>query len=86
MTNDPKNDPRFHLGSIDLIKNEDGSFKVTSTEGRLGVYTSSGYDQNQITTLDQDQLTQKGFMECADYSTFHNLSTNGFFQSFRIIC
>ncbi|MGA9845544.1 MAG: hypothetical protein WBQ25_24865 [Nitrososphaeraceae archaeon] len=54
MTNNPNNDPRFQLGSIDLIRNEDDSFKVTSTEVRLGVYTSSGYDQNQIATLDQE--------------------------------
>jgi hypothetical protein len=32
MTTDPKPDPRFHSASLTLVRNEDGSFKVTSTE------------------------------------------------------
>jgi hypothetical protein len=36
--NNPNSDPRFHIGSIKLIKNRDGSFKVTSTEVRFGVF------------------------------------------------
>ena len=63
MSNNPNSDPRFHLGSFNLVRNEDGSFKVTSTEIRLGVYTSTGYDQNKIAALDQGKLTQKGSMQ-----------------------
>ena len=40
MTIDPKDDPRFHSASLNLVRNDDGSFKITSTEVRLGVYTS----------------------------------------------
>ena len=78
MTNNPNNDPRFHLGSLNLIRNEDDSFKVTSTEVRLGVYTSSGYDQNRIATLDQGKLTQKGFMQNPD--DWKNVEMTGYFK------
>ena len=78
MTNNPNNDPRFHLGSLNLIRNEDDSFKVTSTEVRLGVYTSSGYDQNRIATLDQGKLTQKGFMQNPDDRK--NVEMTGYFK------
>lgn len=63
MNTDPENDLRFRLTSLNFIRNRDGTFKVTSTEVRLGVYASSGYDQNRIVTLDQMQLAQKGFMQ-----------------------
>ena len=78
MTNNPNNDPRFHLGSLNLIRNEDGSFKVTSTEVRLGVYTSSSYDQNRISTLDQTKQTQKGFMQ--NPNDWKNVEMTGYFK------
>ena len=46
-----------------MTKNSDGSFKVTSTQVRYGVYTTSGYDPSKITTLNQGQLVQKGYMQ-----------------------
>ena len=46
-----------------MTKNSDGSFKVKSTQVRYGVYTSSGYDPSKITTLNQAQLVQKGYMQ-----------------------
>jgi hypothetical protein len=78
INSDPNNDRRFHLGSHNLVKNEDGSFKVTSTEVRFGVYTSSGYDQNRIATLDQEQLTQKGFMQ--NPNDWKNVEITGYFK------
>lgn len=78
MTIDPKDDPRFHSASLNLVRNDDGSFKITSTEVRLGVYTSSGYDQNQIATLDQIQLTQKGFMQKSN--DWKNVEMTGYFK------
>jgi len=78
MSNNPNNDPRFHLGSLNLVRNEDGSFKVTSTEVRLGVYTSTGYAQNQIAVLDQVELTQKEFMQ--NPNDWKNVEMTGYFK------
>jgi hypothetical protein len=55
------NDPRSNPPS--MTKNSDGSFKVTSSQVRYGVYTTSGYDPSKITTLNQGQLVQKGYMQ-----------------------
>ena len=54
----PTSDPRFSPG-VTLTKNPDGSYKVTSTQVRLQVYTSSGYHQGSITTYNQQQLGSK---------------------------
>ncbi|MGB7955731.1 MAG: Ig-like domain-containing protein, partial [Candidatus Nitrosopolaris sp.] len=58
----PTSDPRFSPG-VTLTKNPDGSYKVTSTQVRLQVYTSSGYHQGSITTYNQQQLAAKGYMQ-----------------------
>ena len=50
-----------------MTKNsQDGSFKVTSTKVRYSVYTSSGYDPSKITTLNQAQLVQNGYMQSSN--------------------
>jgi hypothetical protein len=54
-------DPRSNPPS--LTKNSDGSFKVTSTQVRYGVFTSSGYDPQAIQTLDHGTLAQRGYMQ-----------------------
>jgi hypothetical protein len=46
-----------------LTKNSDGSFKVTSGQVRYGVFTSSGYNPDEIDTLDQAELVAKGYMQ-----------------------
>ena len=58
----PTSDPRFSPGST-ITKNADGSWKITSTQIRLNVRTSTGYDQSKITTLDQKELESKGYMQ-----------------------
>ena len=58
----PTSDPRLSPG-VTLTKNPDGSYKVTSTQVRLQVFTSSGYHQNLITTYNQQVLAQKGYMQ-----------------------
>jgi hypothetical protein len=58
----PTSDPRFSPG-VTLTKNPDGSYKVTSTQVRLQVFTSSGYHQGSITTYNQQQLAAKGYMQ-----------------------
>jgi hypothetical protein len=62
-------DPRSKPPSLE--KNSDGSFKVTSSKVRYGVFTSSGYDPEIIKSLDQADLEQKGFMQSTnDWKNF----------------
>jgi hypothetical protein len=45
-----------------LTKNSDGSFKVTSGQVRYGVFTTSGYNPNEV-ELDHGVLAQRGYMQ-----------------------
>jgi F5/8 type C domain-containing protein len=58
---DPIHDSRSDPPS--MTKNSDGSWKVTSDKVRYGVFTSSGYHPDKITTLDQKKLETKGYMQ-----------------------
>jgi hypothetical protein len=58
---DPNHDSRTSPPS--MSKNSDGSWKVTSGQVRYGIYTSSGYHPDQITTLNQTQMEAKGYMQ-----------------------
>src|SRR5712692_823 len=60
--NDPNNDPRTEPQTT-LTKNPDGSWKVTSNAVRFNVFTSSGYHHELITTLNQQELAAKGYMQ-----------------------
>ena len=59
---DPQNDPRTGgegPPTTFVQQNNDGSWKVQSTEVRYGVLTSSGYHPDLITTLNQESLAAK---------------------------
>ena len=45
----PKGDKRFNPGN-EITKNLDGSWKMTSTQVRMGVFPSTGYSPGTITT------------------------------------
>jgi F5/8 type C domain len=53
-------DPRSRPPS--LSKNSDGSFKVTSSQVRYGVFTTSGYNPDDV-ELDHAVLAQRGYMQ-----------------------
>jgi hypothetical protein len=55
-------DPQFSPNGVTLTKNADGTYKVTASQVRLQVFTSTGFQENQITTLNQMQLAAKGYM------------------------
>ena len=64
---DPNNDPRTGTPnegphSTFTQKNPDGSWKVRSSEVRYGVLTSTFFQENQIKTLNQDQMAAQGYM------------------------
>ncbi len=60
--NDPNHDPRNDPQTT-LTKNPDGSWKVSSTKVRYSVFTSSGYHHELITTINQQQMAAKGYMQ-----------------------
>jgi hypothetical protein len=57
----PLSDSRFNPQNT-ITKNPDGSWKMKSTKVRMAVYTSTGYDQNDISTLDHSAIASKGYM------------------------
>jgi hypothetical protein len=63
----PTNDPRTRPPSMTLnppgCSPSDPCWRVTSTQVRYNVFTSSGYNPSQITTLDHSELEQKGYMQ-----------------------
>src|ERR687898_1824192 len=46
-----------------MTKNSDGSFEVTSSQVRYGTFTSSGYDGDEIETLDHGEIAENGYMQ-----------------------
>ena len=62
MSSNPDKDPRFSP-QTKLTKNSDGSFKVKSIKVRMGVFTSSGFHPEKITTLNHDKIALKGYMQ-----------------------
>jgi hypothetical protein len=59
--NNPLGDTRFNPQNT-ITKNPDGSWKMKSTQVRMNVYTSTGYDPNAIPTLDHSLIASKGYM------------------------
>jgi uncharacterized protein YxeA len=57
----PLGDSRFNPQNT-ITKNPDGSWKMKSTQVRMAVYTSTGYDSNDIPTLDHSVIASKGYM------------------------
>jgi hypothetical protein len=56
------NDPQFGPNGSTLTKNADGSYKVQSSQVRLQIFTSTGFQESQIKTLDQVRLAAQGYM------------------------
>ena len=78
---DPGNDPRIGgegPSTIFVSQNDDGSWKVQSTEVRYGVLTSSGYHPDLITTLNQQALAAKGYMQSPN--DWKNVEMTGYFK------
>jgi hypothetical protein len=59
--NNPLGDSRFNPQNT-ITKNPDGSWKMKSTQVRMNVYTSTGYDSDDIPTLDHSVIASKGYM------------------------
>jgi F5/8 type C domain/Bacterial Ig domain len=71
----PADDCRFDPKTT-LIPNADGSYKVKSTQVRISVLTSTGYDQEDITTYNQKELAEKGYMQSSN--DWKNVEVSGY--------
>jgi hypothetical protein len=58
----PDSDPHFSP-QTKLEKNSDGSFKVKSSKVRMGVFTSSGFHPEKISTLNHNRIALAGYMQ-----------------------
>jgi Concanavalin A-like lectin/glucanases superfamily/F5/8 type C domain len=59
--NNPLGDSRFNPQNT-ITQNPDGSWKMKSTQVRMNVYTSTGYNSANIPTLDHSVIASKGYM------------------------
>lgn len=59
-----------------ITRNADGSWKIRSTEVRMQVFTSTGYDTQRIPTYDPDVLASRGYMQAPN--DWKNLEMTGF--------
>ena len=62
IKSNPDSDPRFSP-QAKLEKNSDGSFKVKSSKVRMGVFTSSGFHAEKISTLNHNRIALAGYMQ-----------------------
>ena len=65
--NDPNNDPRTGTSNegphtFFTQENPDGSWKVQSSMVRYGILTSTLFQENQIRTLNQQEMANQGYM------------------------
>ena len=63
--NNPLGDGRFNPQNT-ITMNPDGSWKMKSTQVRMNVYTSTGYNSVNIPTLDHSAIASKGYMLAAN--------------------
>jgi hypothetical protein len=82
---EPSNDIRFHSIQPELntiSRNLDGSWKMTSVDSspkiRMNVFTSSGYEQNRIITLNHSKLSLRGYMQ--DPNDWKNVEMTGYIK------
>ena len=57
----PTGDSQFNPQNT-ITRNPDGSWKMKATQVRMAVYTSTGYDGDDIPTLDHSEIASKGYM------------------------
>ena len=62
IKSNPDSDPHFSP-QTKLEKNSDGSFKVKSSKVRMGVFTSSGFHPDKISTLNHNRIASAGYMQ-----------------------
>ena len=75
---DLRTDPQTTLTKNDDTEHGDISWKIQNTEVRYEVFTSSGYNAQLITTLNQTELAKNGFMQSPN--DWKNVEMTGYFK------
>jgi hypothetical protein len=75
LADDATSDPRFDP-QVEITRNDDGSWKMTSTKVRMNVMTSTGYDSGKMETQNRDELAARGYMEAPN--DWKNVEITGF--------
>jgi hypothetical protein len=73
----PAADPRFKP-KVTITKNTDGSWKAKSSQVRANVFTVIGYSQVAITTYNQMELAEKGYMQSPN--DWKNVEVTGYIK------
>ncbi len=79
--NDLNHDPRTDPQTPSIRNNNidgDNSWKIQNTEVRYNVFTSSGFQPQLITTLNQTELSKKGYMQSPN--DWKNIEMTGYFK------
>jgi len=72
---DATNDPRFNPQNT-ITRNADGSWKIQSSQVRMSVFTSTGYNVGNISTYNRDTLASRGYMQAPN--DWKNVEMTGF--------
>jgi hypothetical protein len=75
LKDDAPSDKRFDPQDP-ITRNADGSWKMKSTQVRMGVLTSTGYDAKKIPSYDRDVLASRGYMQSPN--DWKNVEMTGF--------
>jgi len=75
MPADPRTDSRF-LPQNAIAPNGDGSWKMKSSQVRMEVFTSTGFDSSKIGTYARDTLAAQGYM--LSPNDWRNVEITGF--------
>jgi hypothetical protein len=62
LNSNPSSDSRFSPQTT-MTKNSEGSFKIKSTKVRMGVFTSSGFNPEEIKTMNHNKIALAGYMQ-----------------------
>jgi hypothetical protein len=81
LDEDPLTDSRFDANHP-ISRNTDGSWKIRHNEVRLGVLTSTGYNQKRIASYDRDVLADQGYMQAPN--DWKNVEMTGYVRLNRI--
>jgi len=77
LSSDPTHDSRFDPQDS-ISKNSDGSWKMKSSKVRMEVFTSTGYQPDDITTYNRETLANRGYMQSPN--DWKNIEMTGFLK------
>ena len=76
--NDSRTDPKTTLFRHNISNTDNNSWKLKDNETRYDVFTSSGYHPQLITTLNQTELSKRGYIQSPN--DWKNVEMTGYFK------